>query len=156
MTKLDSSPGAAVDPGPLPEIVALRTQLVSAGHTKQLLAETDLVTFHLHCYAPGGGENGLHAHTDEDHIFVALQGEANFRSREGEMPTLRKNQAIVIPRGSFYSFSNDGAEPLVLVRFGASRDRSHGRLAPDGKPIPGRSQKPGAVKPVPIENAFFE
>jgi mannose-6-phosphate isomerase-like protein (cupin superfamily) len=156
MTKLDSDPSGAVGPGVLPEVISLRTQLVSAGHTKTLLAQTDLVTFHLHCYAPGGGENGLHAHTGEDHIFVALQGEANFRSREGELPTLRKHQAIVIPRGSFYSFSNDGTEPLVLVRFGASRDKSDARLDPEGKPIPGRSQKPGAATPVLIENAFFE
>lgn len=156
MTTTDARSSGTIDPGVLPQVLSLRTQLVSAGHTKTLLAETDLVTFHLHCYAPGGGENGLHAHTDEDHIFVALQGEANFRSREGELPTLRKHQAIVIPRGSFYSFSNDGTEPLVLVRFGASRDNSHGRLDPEGKPIPGRSQKPGAAKPVLIENVFFE
>ena len=141
---------------PSPEILSLRTQLVRAGHTKELLAETDLITFHVHCYALGGGENGLHAHTDEDHIFVALQGEANFRGRDGALPALRKHQAIFIPRGAFYSFSNDGTEPLILIRFGASRERSGGRLDPGGKPIPGRSQQHGAQAPVFLEGAFFE
>jgi hypothetical protein len=56
--------------GPNPQILSLRTQLVSQGHTKHLIAETDMMTMHMHCYGPKGGENGLHAHTEEDHIFV--------------------------------------------------------------------------------------
>jgi hypothetical protein len=64
-----------------PQILSLRTQLVSEGHTREMLAETDISTFRIHCYGPKGGENGLHAHTDEDHIFVVLQGEAQFFDR---------------------------------------------------------------------------
>jgi mannose-6-phosphate isomerase-like protein (cupin superfamily) len=140
-----------------PEIVTLRTQLVSSGHTKDLLAKTDGVTFHLHCYGPKGGENGLHAHVDEDHIFVILQGEAQFFDVDGALPPLRKNQALVLPKGSFYSFSNEGNEPLVMIRFGAmAKNASGARLDPAGKPIPGRGRQAGAKPPVFIENAFFE
>src|SRR5262249_58169213 len=53
-----------------PEILTLRTQLVNAGHTKDLLASTDNVTFHIHCYGPKAGENGLHAPTHGNRIFV--------------------------------------------------------------------------------------
>jgi mannose-6-phosphate isomerase-like protein (cupin superfamily) len=147
----------AADAAIEPQIVTLRTQLVSAGHTKDLLAKTDGVTFHIHCYGPKGGENGLHAHVDEDHIFVVLQGEAQFSGLDGMLPVLRKNQALVLPKGCFYSFSNESTEPLVMIRFGASdKGASGARLDPVGKPIPGRGKQAGAKAPVFIENAFFE
>jgi mannose-6-phosphate isomerase-like protein (cupin superfamily) len=142
-----------------PEILTLRTQLVSDGHTKDLLARTDGVTFHIHCYGPKGGENGLHAHIDEDHIFVVLQGEAQFSGLEGPLPVLRKNQALMLPKGCFYSFSNEGTEPLVMIRFGAMDPKAAGgRLDPEGRPIPGRSKQAQAQgkQTVFVENAFFE
>ena len=40
----------------LAKVVQLRTQLVSQGHTRHLLAETDLMTLRIHCYSPGIGE----------------------------------------------------------------------------------------------------
>jgi oxalate decarboxylase/phosphoglucose isomerase-like protein (cupin superfamily) len=140
-----------------PEIIALRTQLASKGHTKHLLAQTDMMTMHIHCYAPKGGENGLHTHVKEDHVFVCLQGEAVFSGLHGALPALKKHQAIFIPRGCFYSFSNETEEPCILLRFGASADGHHGeRIDPQGKPIAGRAHKAGAIAPVLIEGAFFE
>jgi mannose-6-phosphate isomerase-like protein (cupin superfamily) len=140
-----------------PEILTLRTQLVSSGHTKDLLARTDGVTFHIHCYGPKGGENGLHAHVDEDHIFVVLAGEAHFSGLNGPLPVLRKNQALMLPKGCFYSFSNEGSEPLVMIRFGAmDKDAAGGRLDPQGKPIPGRGKQAGAKPPAFIDGKFFE
>ena len=142
---------------PEPEILTLRTQLVSAGHTKDLLAHTDAMTFHIHCYGPKGGENGLHTHVDEDHVFVVLQGEAQFYGRNGPLPVLKKNQALMLPRGAFYSFANETDEPLVMIRFGAMDRKARGdRLDPQGKPIPGRGKQKGAKPPVLIEGKFFE
>jgi len=142
---------------PTPLIVSLRTQLASQGHTKDLLASSDRMTVHIHCYAPKGGENGMHAHTQEDHVFVCLQGEAVFRGLEVPLPPLRRNQAIFLPRGCFYSFSNEQNEPCILLRVGAGeKERSGERLDPQGNPIVGRGKKAHAVKPVLIENAFFE
>jgi mannose-6-phosphate isomerase-like protein (cupin superfamily) len=148
---------AAAQPVVEPEILTLRTQLVSQGHTKDLLAKTDGVTFHIHCYGPKGGENGLHAHVEEDHIFVVLQGEAQFSGLDGPLPVLRKNQALMLPKGCFYSFSNESTEPLVMIRFGAmDKSLAGARLDPAGKPIPGRGKQHGAKPPVYIEGAFFE
>jgi mannose-6-phosphate isomerase-like protein (cupin superfamily) len=141
----------------MPEILSLRTQMVSKGHTKHLLAQTDMMTFHVHCYGPKGGENGLHAHVEEDHIFVCLQGEAQFSGLNGPLPPLKKNQALFLPKGCFYSFSNETDEPLILIRFGASpKGYSSSRLDPKGKPIAGRGQQHGAVQPILIDGAFFE
>jgi mannose-6-phosphate isomerase-like protein (cupin superfamily) len=140
-----------------PQIISLRTQLVSEGHTREMLAETDISTFRIHCYGPKGGENGLHAHTDEDHVFVVLQGEAQFFDLDGPLPVLRKHQALMLPKGCFYSFSNEGDEPLVMLRFGAMEKTFKGdRLDPKGKPIPGRGSAPGSQPPKLIENAYFE
>jgi len=141
-----------------PEIISLRTQLVSKGHTKTLLAQTDLMTFNVHCYGPKGGENGMHAHVEEDHIFVCLEGEAQFRGLNGPLPPLKKHQALFLPKGCFYSFSNETDKPLILIRFGASPKGVGGgrRLDPRGEYIPGRASQHGAVKPVFIDNAFFE
>jgi mannose-6-phosphate isomerase-like protein (cupin superfamily) len=148
---------AAEAAAPEPEILTLRTQLVSAGHTKDLLAQTDAMTLHIHCYGPKGGENGLHAHVDEDHVFVVLQGEAQFYGRNGPLPVLKKNQALMLPRGAFYSFANETDEPLVMIRFGARDQSAPGaRLDPQGKPIPGRGKQKGAKPPVLIEGKFFE
>ena len=140
-----------------PQIISLRTQLVSEGHTRDLLAETDISTFRIHCYGPKGGENGLHAHTDEDHIFVVLQGEAQFFDLNGPLPVLRKHQALALPKGCFYSFSNESTEPLVMLRFGAMEKTWTGdRLDPKGKPILGRGKAAGSKPPKFIEGAFFE
>ena len=58
-------------------VVQLKTQLVKEGHTRNLLAETDLMTLRIHCYAPGIGENALHSHTKEDHILSSFREQRN-------------------------------------------------------------------------------
>jgi mannose-6-phosphate isomerase-like protein (cupin superfamily) len=130
---------------------------VSAGHTKDLLAGTDHMTFHIHCYGPKGGENGLHAHVDEDHVFVVLQGEAQFYGRNGPLPALKKNQALMLPRGAFYSFANETDEPLVMIRFGAmDKTAPGGRLDPQGKPIPAAASRKAPSRRCSFEGKFFE
>ena len=106
---------------PKAQVVQLKTQLVSEGHTRFMLAETDLMTLRIHCYAPGIGENALHAHTKEDHIFVVLDGMAQFNTeRDGQtVLTATKNHAVVLPAGSYYQFCNSGQTPLVMARIGA-------------------------------------
>lgn len=140
------------------KVVQLKTQLVKEGHTRYLLAETDLMTLRIHCYAPGIGENALHAHTKEDHIFLVLQGKAQFTTgREGKnLITAEKNHAVVLPAGCYYQFCNSGSDSLVMARIGAGSDKADQRLNPDGSAIPGRTHEQGAAKPVLIEGAFFQ
>jgi mannose-6-phosphate isomerase-like protein (cupin superfamily) len=140
------------------QVVQLKTQLVKDGHTRFILAETDLMTFRIHCSAPGIGENALHAHTKEDHIFVVLDGTAQFNTgRDGKtVMNAEKNHAVVLPAGSYYQFCNSGQTPPVMARIGAGSDKADQRLNPDGSTIPGRTHEQGAAKPVLIEGAFFE
>jgi mannose-6-phosphate isomerase-like protein (cupin superfamily) len=140
------------------QMVQLKTQLVRQGHTRFMLAETDLMTLRIHCYAPGIGENALHAHTKEDHIFLVLEGTAQFNTgRDGKtVVTASKNHAVVLPAGCYYQFCNSGQTPLVMARIGAGSDKADQRLNPDGTAIPGRTHEQGAAKPVLIEGAFYE
>ena len=79
------------------------------------------------------GENGLHAHPNEDHTFIVLQGEATFYGPNGETRTIGKNEGVLLPHGD---------EPLVMARIGAAAfdgvDR-HGRINPDGSEMRGDS-----------------
>jgi mannose-6-phosphate isomerase-like protein (cupin superfamily) len=136
----------------------LKTQLVSQGHTRRLLAETNLMTLRIHCYAPGIGENALHSPTKEDHIFLVLDGTAQFNTgRDGKtVLNASKHQAVVLPAGCYYQFCNSGQTSLVMARIGAGFDKEDMRLNPDGTPIPGRTHEQGAAKPVMIEGAYFE
>lgn len=138
-------------------LVQLRTQLVSEGHTRHLLADTGLMTLRIHCYAPGIGENALHSHTKEDHMFLVLQGTARFNTgRDGNTALdAGKNQAVVLPAGCYYQFCNSGDSPLVMARVGAGPDKADQRLNPDGSAIPGRTHEQGAAQPVLIDGAFF-
>ena len=48
----------------------------------------------------------------------------------GPLPVLRKHQALMLPKGCFYSFSNEGTEPLVhaaLRRHGEELERRPAR-----------------------------
>jgi len=88
---------------------------------------------------------------------VVLQGEAQFYGLNGPLPVLKTNQALMLPRGAFYSFANETDEPLVMIRFGAMDKGASGhRLDPQGKPIPGRGKQAHAKAPVFIEGKFFE
>jgi mannose-6-phosphate isomerase-like protein (cupin superfamily) len=143
-----------------PETIDLRTQLISSGMTRELLAKGDHSTLRIHVYATGLGEDhGMHAHIEEEHMFVVLSGRAQFVSLDGKLPELKKNQGLYLPKGCFYEFYNPGDEPLVLLRFGASPEMtlSSTRLTPDGRPIAGRgTQNPEIRKPKFIDGAFFE
>ena len=48
-------------------------QLLDQGRTNTVLAKTDNMEARLKVYA-SGGENALHTHFNEDHMFVIMQG----------------------------------------------------------------------------------
>lgn len=145
----------AVDTSVKPQTIQLKTQLVKKGRSRILLSETDNSTFRIHCYATGTGENALHAHLNEDHVFVVLKGVATFTGIDEKPFKLGKNHAIVLPKGCFYQFANYGEEPLVMIRFGAHAEKFDHRINPNGEQIGGRAAE-GYGDPELIENAFFE
>jgi len=143
-----------------PSLIDLKTPLLERGMSKRLLCAGDNSTLRIHCYSTGMGEkHGLHAHTEEEHVFVVLQGTAVFSGIKGKLPPLEKNHGIWLPRGCFYEFYNPGPDPLVVLRFGAVQKGGNEsrRVTPEGAHIPGRStQFPELAVPKVIEGAFFE
>ena len=101
----------------LPQVFDVVTQLLSEGRSDVILAGTDRLKIMIKCYA-SGGENYLHAHTEEDHVFLVLAGSARFWSDHGPIATVSANQGVLIPHGAYYAFQSDAPEPLVLLRAG--------------------------------------
>jgi mannose-6-phosphate isomerase-like protein (cupin superfamily) len=136
----------------------LQGQLLAQGRTMDLLAKTDLLAAHLKVYA-AGGENAIHTHSQEDHMFVILAGEATFRLGESEaIRVLRKNDGIMIPSGSYYWFLSSGDENLVLLRVGAKREgwtNFDDRVDLAGKPFAGDSVENKEQPVIPLPGKFF-
>jgi mannose-6-phosphate isomerase-like protein (cupin superfamily) len=136
----------------------LEGQLLAQGRTMELLAKTDLLAAHIKVYA-AGGENAIHTHSQEDHMFVILAGEATFRLGEHEdIRVLRKHDGIMIPSGSYYWFLSSGDENLVLLRVGAKREGWNNfddRIDLDGKPFSGDSVENKELQVIPLPGQFF-
>ncbi len=141
-----------------PSFFHIRAQLPRTGRTNQVLGASRHLNVVLKTYA-SGGENELHAHTNEDHLFVVLQGGATFYGPNGETREVGRNDCVLIPAGSLYRFIAHEAEPLVLLRVGAAIDPDGDLLAridADGKPMDGYSKANLDTGYVLHENRWFE
>ena len=139
-----------------PTMFKLRAQLLDQGRSNTYLADTENMWATLKVYA-SGGENGLHTHPNEDHMFVIMQGSARFYGPNDETLDLGKYQGIMLPAGAYYKFLSTSEDPLVLMRVGcqAGQGDAVGRLNIKGEPMPGDSKENGRVEMIPRPNAFF-
>jgi mannose-6-phosphate isomerase-like protein (cupin superfamily) len=155
---IKTQPTRAVNTSIKPSFFRLRTQLVDDGRSEQQMFETENMWARMKVYA-SGGENTLHAHMSEDHVFIILAGTATFFGPNGEEKSLGRNEGIVLPAGSFYRFHATSQEPLVLLRVGChTKDRGDlkDRMGIDGGPLPGKSTANKYKPPVFRPNAFYE
>lgn len=142
---------------PNPTAFKVAAQLLDQGRTDTPLTATEDMTVRVKVYA-SGGENELHAHPYEDHMFIVLQGSAQFFGADGELAHLKPIEGIMLPKGSHYRFNATSAEPLVLLRVGGPNkhpDEASVRLDGTGESMPGDSK---ANKTVPVkfrEGAYF-
>lgn len=144
-------------------------QLLSAGQTMRMLARAPQLWVHLKVYA-AGGENGLHAHPEEDHAFFVLSGRARFVDELGTTTEVGPFEGMIVPRGALYAFTSTANENLIMLRIGAaaaeegtddSRELPSAtaiRVDEDGKVAPGTDErnKSGALPGVPIPGLTFE
>ena len=125
------------------QVFNLKTPYLKSGRTTENRSRTDNLTVTIKVYAEGG-ENAMHHHTDEDHAFVILEGEATFYvETDDNVKIVKQYEGIMLPRGVNYWFNSSGDRNLVLLRVGASLgDRGRlGRLRPDGIPLPADSEE---------------
>jgi hypothetical protein len=141
---------------PEPTIYTMTASLLDEGRSNTPLSHTGNMWATLKVYA-SGGENGLHAHTNEDHTFVVLSGSAKYHGKNGEIGEVGPLQGIMIPAHAYYWFEATSSEPLVMLRIGSrtgTQDPS-GRININGEAMPGDSpeNKQGPVRV--REGAFF-
>lgn len=156
----DSTPAPRGEPSTAPKQAQpfkLRAQMLEQGRSDTTVAKSECMTARLKVYA-SGGENALHTHANEDHLFLILQGSARFYDETGGTTDVVKNSGIMLPAGAFYRFEATSEEPLVLFRVGAkvgvtSREA---RLGPDGKPLPGNSIENKRVPVIVRDGEWFE
>lgn len=135
----------------------LRAPLLDQGRSDTTVARTENMVARLKVYA-SGGENALHTHPNEDHMFLVLAGSARFYDETGAITDVETNGGMMLPAGAFYRFEATSAEPLVLMRVGcrAGTPSGAGRMGIDGKPLPGNSKENKQVPVIVREGAWFE
>ena len=91
------------------------------------LGTTDLA---LNRYRLDPGERfsgGMHAHMDQEEVFVIVEGEATFETMNGEV-TVSEAEVIRFAPGEFQSGKNDSDGEVVAFAMGAPRDSEDVRL----------------------------
>lgn len=133
----------------------LKTPYLKKGRSHRILAQTDLMSVAIKYYNEGG-ENALHSHPTEDHTFIVLDGEATFYDKEGKATVVKKGRGILIPKKWHYWFQNSGGKPLIILRFGASREEAvTARTGIDGRALPSNSKENKHVEAVPVEGSYW-
>ncbi len=135
----------------------MKARLLEQGRTNTPLARTGNMWATLKVYA-SGGENTLHTHPNEDHMFVIMQGRARFYGAKGKETDLGRNEGIMLPAGAYYWFKAIGDEPLVLLRVGARANRKDpaDRRNIMGKAMPGNSRENKRRPVIYRDDAYFE
>ena len=141
-----------------PTLFRMRAQLPKQGRGQAMLCATDRMWANLKVYA-SGGENVLHAHTNEDHMFLILQGSATFHDPDDKEISLGRNEGILLPRGTSYSFTADVGEPLVMLRVGCIVDASKNawsRTGKNGEQLVGTDAENNSEPTIFYDDRFFE
>lgn len=146
--------------------------LLEGGATMDLLGLAPMLWAHSKVYS-SGGENALHSHDTEDHVFLILQGRAEFHFGDGSTAQAGAFDGVMVPRGTQYRFHAVEAEGnLVMFRVGAAvvkdssdlhpkfnipREALQSRSDPQGQPAAGDARKNGtAAQPTVFKpGAFF-
>ena len=72
--------------------------------------------------------DGMHAHMDQEEIFVIVEGEATFETMDGAVG-VGAGEAIRFAPGEFQSGKNDSDDEVVAFALGAPRDSEDIRVA---------------------------
>jgi mannose-6-phosphate isomerase-like protein (cupin superfamily) len=142
-----------------PQFFKLNPQMLSKGRTNTELCRTeDGNQWGVVKVYASGGENGLHTHTSQHHIFLVMQGSARFYGPEGESHECGTHEGVLLPAGAFYWFEATSEEPLVLFRVGGRADDGDikERLNVRGEPMPGEHPDNKQVEVIYKDGEYFE
>ncbi len=143
---------------PKAQLFSLKTPYMKQGRVTQLVAETPNMWIHTKINAEGG-ENEIHAHRDEDHSFIVLEGEMSVFDEKGNEIRVKPYQGVLLPKGAYYRYLNTGKGNLVVLRIGAGvRNKPQAgamRVRPDGREILGGSVENKSLPPIESPGKFF-
>ena len=97
------------------------------GNWMRLVAESQGMWVHVKGYAEGG-ENTLHRHLDEDHLFFVISGAAEFTLQDEITVEVGPLGGIFLPKKALYRFRAQPGETLWMIRVGVG-DGSGPRVA---------------------------
>lgn len=96
----------------------------------ELVGLAPMLWAHTKVYS-SGGENALHSHDIEDHVFLVLQGQASFYFGDGSTCLAGPFDGVTIPRGTQYRFhAHEESGNLVMFRVGAANIQDSSDLHP--------------------------
>ena len=79
---------------------------------------------------PGERFSGsVHAHMDQEEVFVVVEGEATFELEDGSEVAVGENEAVRFAPGEFQTGWNDSEETVVAFGLGAPRDSEDVRIS---------------------------
>ena len=127
---------------PQAQFFDLKTPYLDQGRSRKNASATEVMTVVGMVYAEGG-ENAMHHHENEDHVFLIMQGEATFHiESDDNIRVVKKYDGVMIPQGVNYWFISSGDENLVMARIGARHHEGKiTRAFPDGSPFDGSSEE---------------
>jgi uncharacterized cupin superfamily protein len=70
---------------------------------------------------------GLHAHQNQEEVFLVVEGAATFETLSGDV-TVESGDAIRFDRGEFHAGRNDADRDLVVLALGAPRESADVRI----------------------------
>ncbi len=137
----------------------LRVNLPRQGRADVPIAATEHMSVVLKAYA-SGGENALHAHINEDHIFVVLQGTACFYGIDDQrLGELSQYEGIMLPRGTYYRFEAGDTKTLVMLRVGTAHlqpdpAEAFARVDTDGRDMDAYSRENKEIELIQSDHWF--
>lgn len=149
---------------PKAQVFNTRFPLLSGGRDNTRVARTGQMIVTGKVYAEGG-ENALHTHTREDHMFFILDGQATFHDEEGAETVLGRHEGVLLPAGAYYWFQSTGSSNLVMLRIGCRAEPPEElvvaagegtRIGIDGHALPGSDPRNKKTPPVFTGKVFGE
>jgi len=118
---VNNAEAAGTEAGPIPTHFSLNElPLLESGMITEPLGSATNIWVHGKVYS-SGGENALHAHKLEDHVFFILQGRARFEFGDGSTRDIGSLEGVLLPKGVLYRFEAIGEGNLVMLRVGAAQ-----------------------------------
>lgn len=85
------------------------------------LGTTALAINHYKIQPGEGLPAGVHAHEQQEEVFVVLEGTATFETLDGPV-VVETGETIRFKSGEFQSGENSGSTPLVIIAMSAPKD----------------------------------